>query len=81
MKITEFKSKDFRGSNALWDYMVVNASFKSYIIRHDQLGFSRLNYKKKKGGENIHNVINNKMTEFNHGACSWIQCLADLHGC
>jgi hypothetical protein len=35
----------------------------------------------KKGGENIHNVVNNKMTEFNHGACSWIQCLADLHGC
>ena len=49
MKITEFKSKDFRGSNALWDYMVVNASFKSYIIRHDQSEFSHPNYKEKRG--------------------------------
>ena len=52
MKITEFKSKDFRASNVLWNYVVVNASLRSYIIHHDQSGFSRPKYKGKKGGEN-----------------------------
>jgi hypothetical protein len=68
----EFKARDFCGSNALWDYVVVNASLRSYIIRHDQSGFSRPNHKGKRGGggeiNNIHNVVNNnKMTEFNQG--------------
>ena len=38
---------------------------------------------KGKRGEinNIHNVVNNKMMKFNHGGCSWVQCLASLHGC
>ena len=49
MKITRFKIKDFRGSNALWNYMVVNASLRSYIIHHDQSGFSCPNYKGKMG--------------------------------
>ena len=52
MKITEFKTKDFRGYNALWNYVVVNDSLRSHIIHHDQLGFSSPNYKGKKGGEN-----------------------------
>ena len=49
--------------------MVVNALLRSHIIHHDQLGFSRPNHKGKKGEQtnNIHNVINNEMTEFNHG--------------
>ena len=50
--------------------MVVNALLRSHIIHHDQSGFSRPNHKGKKRGErtnNIHNVVNNKMTEFNHG--------------
>ena len=31
----EFKARDFRGFNALWNYVVVNASLRSYIIHHD----------------------------------------------
>ena len=54
MKITEFKSKDFRGSNVLWNYVVVNASLRSYIIHHDQSGLSCPNHK---GIRDIHNVI------------------------
>ena len=81
--MTEFKARDFRGSNALWNYMVVNASLRSYIIHHDQSGFSRPNHKGKKGEiNNMHNVVNAKIvTEFNQGGCSWVQCLVGLHGC
>ena len=43
------KQGDFRGSNALWDYVVVNALRRSYIIRHDQSGFLRPNHKGEKG--------------------------------
>jgi hypothetical protein len=32
----EFKEKDILGSNALWNYVVVNVSLRSYIICHDQ---------------------------------------------
>ena len=49
MKITEFKSKDFRGSNVLWNYVVVNASLRSHIIHHDQSRLSLPNHKGKKG--------------------------------
>jgi hypothetical protein len=45
--------------------VVVNASFRSYIIRHDQSGLSRPNHKEKGNKMNIHNVVNSKMTEFN----------------
>jgi hypothetical protein len=48
----EFKARDFYGSNALWNYVVVNASLRSYIIHHDQSGLSRPNHKGEKGGEN-----------------------------
>ena len=47
--IMEFKARNFRGSNVLWNYVVVNASLRSYIIHHDQSGFSRANHKGKKG--------------------------------
>ena len=47
--IMEFKARNFRGSNVLWNYVVVNASLRSYIIHHDQSGFSRPNHKGKKG--------------------------------
>ena len=52
-----FKEKCFCGSNALWNYVMVNASLRSHIIHHDQLGLSRPNHKEK-GEEynNIHNV-------------------------
>jgi hypothetical protein len=80
--MTEFNQGDFYGSNALWDYVVVNASLRSYIIRHDQSGFSRPRYKGKLGEINdIHNVVNKIIAEFNQGGCSWVQCLEGLHGC
>ena len=61
-----FEARDFRGSNALWDYVVVNTSLRSYIIHHDQSGFSRPNHKGK-GGEinNIHNIVNNEIKAIN----------------
>jgi hypothetical protein len=52
MKIKGFKTKDFRGSNASWIYVVVNASLRSYIIHQDQSGLSRPFHKGEKGGEN-----------------------------
>ena len=61
LSITEFKARDFHGSNALWNYVVVNASLKSYIIHHDQSRFSRPNHKGKRGKiNNIHNIVNNE---------------------
>ena len=57
-KITGFKIKDFRGSNALWNYVMDNASLRSYIAHHDQSGLSHPNHKEKMGeNDNIHNII------------------------
>ena len=62
----EFKTKGFHGSNVLCDYVVVNAPWRSYIIRHDQSGFSRLNHKGERGKIfNIHNVVNNEIKTIN----------------
>ena len=41
MKITGFEIKGFCGSNALWNYVMGNASLRSHIIHHDQSGLSR----------------------------------------
>ena len=42
----------------LWNYMVVKASLRSYIVHHDQSGLSRPYHKGKNGeNDNIHNVI------------------------
>ena len=61
LSIMRFEARDFRGSNSLWDYVVVNALLRSYIIHHDQSGFSRPNHKGKRGKiNNIHNVVNNE---------------------
>ena len=49
---TEFKARDILGSNALWNYVVVNASLWSYIIHHDQSGLSHPNLKRGKRGIN-----------------------------
>ena len=60
MKITGFKIKGFCGSNALWDYVMDNASLRSYITHHDQSGLSRPNHKGERGeNDNIHNNIHN----------------------
>ena len=48
----------FYGSNALWDYVMVNASLRFYIIHHDQSGLSRPFYKGEKYSQyNIYNVV------------------------
>jgi hypothetical protein len=42
--INVFKAKGFLWVQCLWDYVVVNALLRSYIIHHDQSGFSRPNH-------------------------------------
>ena len=55
--IMNLKQGIFCESNALLNYVVVNASLRSYIIHHDQSVLSRPFYKGKKGKKiNIHNV-------------------------
>jgi hypothetical protein len=44
----KFKTRGFRGSNALWNYVVVNASLRSHIIHYDQ---SAIYFPKKQIGE------------------------------
>jgi hypothetical protein len=54
----EFTTREFLWVQCLWDYVVVNASLRSYIIHHDQSGLSRTNHKGKRGeNDNIHNII------------------------
>jgi hypothetical protein len=48
--IMEFKAWDFHGSNTLWNYVMANASLRSYINHHDQSGLSRPNHKGEKWG-------------------------------
>jgi hypothetical protein len=55
--IMEFNAWDFHGSNALWNYVMANASLRSYINHHDQSGLSRPNLKGKWENDNIHNII------------------------
>ena len=55
MKITGFKIKGFRGSNALGNYVMDNASLRSHIIHHDQSGLSRPNH--KENGEKDNNIM------------------------
>jgi hypothetical protein len=55
--IMELKAWDFHGSNALWNYVMTNASLRSYINHRDQSGLSRPNHKGKRGeNDNIHNI-------------------------
>ena len=49
LSINEFKARDFCGSNALWNYEVVNALLRSHIIHHNQSGLSCSNHKGKRG--------------------------------
>ena len=48
--IMNLKQRGFYGSNTLWNYMMVNASLRSYIIHYDQSGLSRPFYKGEKRG-------------------------------
>jgi hypothetical protein len=60
-EIMNLKQRGFYGSNALWNYVMVNASLRSHIIHHDQSGLSRPFLQKGKNGEysqyNIYNVV------------------------
>ena len=52
------KQGDFYGSNALWDYVMVNVSLRSHIIHHDQSGLSCPFYKREKYSQyNIYSVV------------------------
>ena len=48
--IMNIKQRGFYGSNTLWNYVMVNASLRSYIIHYDQSGLSRPFYKGEKQG-------------------------------
>jgi hypothetical protein len=56
--------QDFQRVQCLWDYMVVKASWRSYIVHHDQSGLSRPNLKGIRERKwqfsqyNIYNVVN-----------------------
>jgi hypothetical protein len=54
--IMEFKAWDFHGSNASWNYVMANASLRSYINHHDQSGLSRPNHKGKNGKMTIFTI-------------------------
>jgi hypothetical protein len=54
--IIEFKAWDFHGSNALWNYVMANASLRSYINHHDQSGLSCPYHKGKNGKMKIFTI-------------------------
>jgi hypothetical protein len=57
--INELKTEIFQRVQCLWNYMVVKASLRSYIVHHDQSGLSRPNHKRGKMGEySQHNIYN-----------------------
>ena len=69
LSIMEFKVRNFCGSNTLWNYMVVNTPVKVSHNPPRPIGIFTPKSQRGKRGEinNIHNVVNSEMTEFNHG--------------
>ena len=63
LSINEFKTKDFCGSNALWNYVVVNASLRSHIIHHNQSGLSRPFLKGKMGKKNKYSQLSKAVND------------------
>ena len=63
------KARDFCGSNALWNYVVINALMEVLHNPPRPIGILTPKSQGKKGEKtnNIHNVVNSEMTEFNHG--------------
>ena len=56
----EVRNNGFSWVQLLWDYMVVKASLRSYIIHHDQSGLSNPNHKETRGeNDNIHKYVIN----------------------
>ena len=59
--MTEFKAKDFCGSNALWNYVVINAPVEDLHNPPRPIGIFTPKSPRKKGIitiTNIHNVVN-----------------------
>jgi hypothetical protein len=50
------KNTGFSWVQCLWNYVVVNASLRSYIVHHDQSGLSRPNHKGKNGKMTIFTI-------------------------
>ena len=65
--MTEFKARDFCGSNALWNYMVVNAPVEVLHNPLRPIGIFTPKSQGEKVGEinNIHNVVNNEIKTIN----------------
>ena len=79
--------RDFPRVQCLWNYMVVKASLRSYIVHHDQSGLSRPNHKGVRGRKwqysqyniydvvNVNKAINELKTRFSKGPMPM-----ELHG-
>jgi hypothetical protein len=65
--MTEFKARDFRGSNALWNYMIINALMEVLHNPPRPIGIFTPKSQRGKGGEinNIHNVVNTEIKAIN----------------
>jgi hypothetical protein len=50
------KNTGFSWVQCLWNYMVVKASLRSYIVHHDQSGLSRPNHEGKNGKMTIFTI-------------------------
>ena len=63
----EFKARDFHGSNALWNYVVVNAPIEVLHNPPQPIGIFTPKNTREKWGEinNIHNVVNNEIKAIN----------------
>ena len=61
LSINEFRARDFCGSNALWNYVVVNAPVEVLHNPPRPIGIFTPKSQRKKGIitiNNIHNVVN-----------------------
>ena len=63
----EFKARDFRGSNALWNFVIINAPMKVLHNPPRPIGIFTPKSQRGKEGEinNIHNVINTEIKTIN----------------
>ena len=65
--MTEFKARDFHGSNALWNYMVVNTPMEVLHNPPRPIGIFTPKSQRGKEGEiiNIHDIVNNGIKALN----------------
>ena len=69
----EFKTRDFRGFNALWNYMIVNAPVEDLHNPPQPIGIFTPKSQRGKRGEinNIHNVVNSGIKALNIFKALW----------